>query len=63
MSKTQTWSNDPALQALLPLQDLLEEAFGLDSDEDASTASEPLHMTAEAQAQEHQEITQEITAA
>ena len=43
MSKTQTWSNDPALQALLPLQDLLEEAFGLDADEDTNAHSEPLY--------------------
>ena len=63
MNATDTYSNDPALQALLPLQDLLEEAFGLDSDEDASAASEPLHTTAKAQVQEPQEITQEITAA
>lgn len=43
MSKTETWSNDPALQAMLPLMDLLEEAFGLDADEDTSAHSEPLY--------------------
>ena len=63
MSKTQTRSNDPALQALLPLQDLLEEAFGLNGDEDASAASEPLRVTAEAQVRAPRETTQDIAAA
>ena len=43
MNANDTHSNDPALQALLPLQDLLEEALGLDGDEDTSAHSEPLY--------------------
>ena len=43
MNTNDTHSNDPALQAMLPLMDLLEEAFGLDTDEDASAHSEPLY--------------------
>ena len=43
MNATDTHSNDPALQAMLPLMDLLEEAFGLDTDEDRSAHSEPLY--------------------
>lgn len=43
MNATDTHSNDPALQALLPLQELLEEAFGLDADEDTNAHSEPLY--------------------
>ena len=43
MNATDTYSNDPALQAMLPLMDLLEEAFGLDADEDTNALSEPLY--------------------
>ena len=39
MNATDNHSNDPALQAMLPLMDLLEEA----TDEDASAHSEPLY--------------------
>ncbi len=46
MNATDTYSNDPALQAMLPLMDLLEEAFGLDADEDMSAHSEPLYAKA-----------------
>ena len=52
MNATDTYSNDPALQALLPLQDLLEEAFGLDVDEDTNAHSEPLYAEPEGPALE-----------